>query len=137
MAAWLDRMPCPVVNRLRPELWYRPRLNVADLATLAPDLRGYLPPALITTQSDEIRRLPQIAAEEMFYTPLGSGAKYPVPLPLIWVSWGNWAGFFHAVIILENGAQLQCFVAAGQAIYVGPDGDLRGRLPTIKDSMPL
>jgi len=42
-AAWLDLMPCTVVNRLRPELWYRPRLNVADLATLAPDLRDYLP----------------------------------------------------------------------------------------------
>ena len=125
MAAWLDRMPCPVVNRLRPELWYRPRLNVADLATLAPDLRGYLPPALITTQSDEIRGLPQIAAEEMFYTPLGSGAKYPVRTAADLGKLEKLGRILPLQLIrLQNGAQLQCFVAAGEAIYVGPDGDL-------------
>jgi hypothetical protein len=123
-AAWLHLMPCPVVNRLRPELWYRPRLNVADLATLAPDLRDYLPPALVTTQSEEIRGLPDALAAEMFYTPLTSGAQYPVRTV---ADLGKLETLGQTVplqlIRLQNRSRLQCFVIAEEVICLGPDGE--------------
>src|SRR5215831_8322296 len=53
LMAWLSRMPCRVVNRLRPELWYKRHLNVPDLASLVPEMRFKRPRTLITTIIDE------------------------------------------------------------------------------------
>jgi hypothetical protein len=121
--AWLDRMPCPVVNRLKPELWYRPRLNVADLATLAPGLREFLPPTLVTTERDEIRRFWAMHAGDIFYTPLTSCAEYPVRTAEDLDSLETLCGALPLQLIkLEEGARLNCFVIADDAVYLGNDG---------------
>src|SRR5438132_11202560 len=36
LMAWLSALECSVVNRLRPELWYKIRLDPPDLAALVP-----------------------------------------------------------------------------------------------------
>src|SRR5215510_3395816 len=35
---YLQNLACPVVNRLRPELWYKASLQVHELVALVPDL---------------------------------------------------------------------------------------------------
>jgi hypothetical protein len=121
--AWLDRMPCPVVNRLKPELWYRPRLNVADLATVAPSLRELLPPMLVTTQRDEIRRFWAAHPGDMFYTPLTSCAEYPVRNDADLDSMETLCGALPVQLIkLEERARLNCFVTADDVVFLGNDG---------------
>jgi hypothetical protein len=120
-AAWLDRMPCPVINRLKPELWYRPRLNVADLAALAPGLREFLPPIFITTERDEIRRLRAAHADDVLYSPLTSGTEYRVGSVADLEIHQTLCG---ALITLKERARLHCFVTADRVVYLGPDGTL-------------
>src|SRR5262249_2474106 len=55
LMAWLHDLRCPVVNRLRPELWYKTNLNVPDLMSIAPDASLALPRALVTTVSEDGR----------------------------------------------------------------------------------
>ena len=120
-AAWLDRMPCPVINRLKPELWYRPRLNVADLAALAPSLREFLPPTFVTTERDEIRRLRAEHAGDVLYSPLTGGAEYWTRSVADLAIMETLCG---ALITLKERARLQCFVTADCVVYLGPDGTL-------------
>ena len=40
---WMQSLQCPVVNRLRPELWYKMSLTVPDIVSLAPSQRFRLP----------------------------------------------------------------------------------------------
>jgi hypothetical protein len=121
--AWLDRMPCPVVNRLKPELWYKPRLNVADLATLVPGLREFLPPTLVSTERDEIRRFWATHAGDMFYTPLTSCAEYPVRTAADLDSLETLCGALPLQLFkLEERARLHCFVTADDVVYLGHDG---------------
>jgi hypothetical protein len=117
-AAWLDRMPCPVINRLKPELWYRPRLNVADLAALVPGLREFLPPTFVTTERDEIRRLRAARPGDVFYSPLTSDAEHGLAdLEIHQTLCGT-------LIQLKERERLHCFVTADHVVYLGPDGSL-------------
>jgi hypothetical protein len=76
--AWLEWMDCKVVNRLRPELWYKPYLNVPDLASLAPDVGLRLPRALVTTSSDEARAFSTSVAGPVRYSPLTQPSRYRI-----------------------------------------------------------
>lgn len=125
MMAWLDLLPCTVVNRLRPELWYRARLNVADLAALLPDLRTHLPRTLVTTQSDDARTFWSISGETVLYSPLTTGTVYPVRnagdmgkletlsrmLPM-------------QVMEVIDGRAFNCFVVGNEIVLVGQDGNI-------------
>ena len=54
--ARLDASFClPVINQLRPELWYKTHLLVPDLILLVPELRFNLPRTMITTRIADAR----------------------------------------------------------------------------------
>ena len=52
---YVHSLPCPVVNRLRPELWYKGRLTVTDMISMLPGLRFRLPKATVTTKFEDAR----------------------------------------------------------------------------------
>jgi hypothetical protein len=130
LMAWLYRMPCPVVNRLRPELWYRSQLQPADLLSLVPDLRFKLPRFLVTTRPEEARTFWESTGQQIYYIPANEVTRYPVfdqsdldkletlsaTLPLR---------------LTERIAGTPCdaFVAGEQVTLVGPEGVLRRSVP--------
>lgn len=78
LMAWLSRMPCRVVNRLRPELWYKRHLNVPDLASLVPEMRFKQPRTLITTIIDEAHAFCESVGGAVRYSPLTHPARYRI-----------------------------------------------------------
>lgn len=78
LAAWLQGMPCPVVNRVRPALWYKTHLNVPALRALAPALPLRLPRTLVTTRGDEARAFAQSLPHPVWYGPLTQPSRYAV-----------------------------------------------------------
>jgi hypothetical protein len=67
---------CPVINQLRPELWYKTRLLVTDLITLVPELRFNLPKAIITTRIADAREFFRACGKHIRYSPLTLPSNY-------------------------------------------------------------
>jgi len=78
LMAWLPSMPCRVVNRLRPELWYKQQLNAPDLASLVPDMRFKRPRTLVTTIRDEVRAFCESVQGAVRYSPLAQPGRYRI-----------------------------------------------------------
>ena len=78
LMAWLHRMPCPVINRLRPELWYRVQLQVPDLLSLVPDIPLKVPRMLITTRPEEARAFWENAGGQIYYHPANELTRFPI-----------------------------------------------------------
>jgi prepilin-type processing-associated H-X9-DG protein len=107
LMAWLSALPCPaVINRLRPDLWYKVRLNVPDLLALAPNLCFKLPRARVTTRAEEARTFCQSIGGPVRFSPLTQPARYRIAsaedrrklealagtLPLYLMEWIDGAG---------------------------------------------
>jgi hypothetical protein len=71
-------LSCPVVNRLKPALWYKGALSVLDLASLAPDIPFRLPRVLVTTARDDVRNFYEECGQSLCYSPLGVPSAYIV-----------------------------------------------------------
>jgi hypothetical protein len=78
LVAWLQEMPCVVVNRLKPQLWYKTQLNTADLAALLPKMPLKLPRSLVTTDIDEATEFCRSARGRVRYSPLTRLSQYRV-----------------------------------------------------------
>jgi hypothetical protein len=78
LMAWLDRLTCPVVNRLRPELWYKTHLHVPEIVALAPGVRFEWPAVRVTTSADEAREFYRRCGGRVRYWPLTQHVPYPV-----------------------------------------------------------
>ena len=76
--AWLHPQTCPVINRLRPELWYRTRLNSVALSALVPDLPFARPRTLVTTRSAEAQDFRQRLGSPVTYAALSGSAPYHI-----------------------------------------------------------
>ena len=76
--AWASAMPCTVVNRVRPELWYRSSLNVQALAALAPDMPFRRPSAMVTTRVEDARDFQSRRGGRVRYEPLTQRVGYRV-----------------------------------------------------------
>jgi len=76
--AWLAALPCPVVNRLRPELWYRVSLNVPALAALAPAAPFKRPRTMVTTRIEDGRAFQRRCGGRVRYEPLTQRVGYRV-----------------------------------------------------------
>ena len=125
LMAWLHWLPCRVVNRLRPELWYKPYLNVPDLVSLVPTLRFKLPRALVTTASADARAFCQSLSGPVRYSPLTQPARYRIhtedererlatlegSLPFYLTEW-------------IDGKALDAFVMGSAVVFVEPNGHL-------------
>jgi hypothetical protein len=78
LLAWLHQLACTVVNRLRPELWYKPHLNVPDLISLVPGLHFRLPRALVASATDDARAFCRSVSGGVRYSPLTQPARYQI-----------------------------------------------------------
>jgi len=76
LMAWLSAMPCLVINRIRPELWYKAHLNVPDLASLVPGISLKLPRSLVTTNIDDANAFCRSARGPVGYSPLTQPSRY-------------------------------------------------------------
>jgi hypothetical protein len=78
MRGWLASLTCPVVNRLRPELWYRAELTAPDLVPLRLQPPLQLPQTLITTDAAEAAAFAAQCGGAVVYSPLAISSRYPV-----------------------------------------------------------
>lgn len=78
LEAWLNSLTCPVMNRLRPELWYKPYLTSLDLRALAPHARFRMPRVFVATRADEARDFYDRCGGRVRYSPLSLPSSYPI-----------------------------------------------------------
>jgi hypothetical protein len=125
LMAWLHAMPCLVINRIRPELWYKAQLNVADLASLLPRIPLKLPRSLVTTDIDDANEFCRSVRGPVRYSPLTQSSKYRIQtetdrqqlaalsgsLPLHLTKW-------------VEGRAIDAFVVRSEVLFVDQDGQI-------------
>ena len=123
LMAWLQGMPCTVVNRIRPQLWYKAQLNAPDMASLLPGIGFRLPRALVTTSIDDANEFCRSIRGSVRYSPLTRASTYRVQteadreklaaldgtLPLYLTEW------------IEGGAA-DAFVIRSEVLFVDHNG---------------
>jgi hypothetical protein len=73
---YLESLPCPVVNRPGPELWYRSFLRAADLMSLVPDLKLQTPRTIVTTSFEDALAFFDLCGGRICYSPLTHRSNY-------------------------------------------------------------
>lgn len=78
LLAWLHALPCPVVNRYSPDLWYRPSVPFLYWSPLLQQCG--LPPkeAFLTNSAHELQRIRDELCDGAVYMPLTSAGYYLV-----------------------------------------------------------
>ena len=130
--AWLNSptLNGPVVNRLRPDLWYKTHLNAAALTALLPDLPFARPRTLVTTSADAARAFRRSLAGHVTYAALSGSSPYPI----------RDDAEFEKLTALNNtlplhlteevaGRRCEAFVVGAEVTLVGPDGAVCGTPP--------
>jgi hypothetical protein len=121
----VESLACPVVNRLRPELWYKMRLGVPDIISLAPGQRFRLPRTMVTSSIAEARSFFHRCGKRMRYSPLSLPSDYLIEreedvekleplsktLPL-------------ALTAVVEGQGLSAFVVGPEVVFDGPRHEL-------------
>jgi hypothetical protein len=130
LMAWLHGMPCVVINRVRPELWYKAQLNVADLASLLPGIPLRLPQVLVTTNLDDANEFCRSVPGRVRYSPLTQSSGYRIQteddkeqlaalvgsLPLYLTEWAE-------------GRTVDAFVVGSEVIFVDQAGQISNASP--------
>jgi hypothetical protein len=78
MRGYVQNLAWPVVNRLRPELWYKGSLQVHELLSLAPNLNFRLARSTISTKFDDARTFFELCDRRMRYSPLTLPSRYVI-----------------------------------------------------------
>jgi hypothetical protein len=78
MRGYVRALPCPVINRVRPELWYKLFLSVPDLIALAPGLKFKLPKTLIATRFDDVQAFFHASGRRISYSPFTLPSPYQI-----------------------------------------------------------
>jgi hypothetical protein len=78
MRGYVRALPCPVINRVRPELWYKPFLSVPDLVSLAPGLKFTLPKTLVATRFEDAKAFFYESGRRITYSPITMPSPYAV-----------------------------------------------------------
>ena len=125
---FVESLACPVVNRLRPELWYKMRLGVPDIISLAPAQRFRLPRTIVTTSVAEARSFFHRCGKRMRYSPLSMPSDYLIEreedmekleplsktLPL-------------SLTAVVEGHGMSAFVVGSEVVFDGPRHELAAR----------
>jgi hypothetical protein len=129
--AWLHGMAGVVINRIRPELWYKTQLNVPDLVSLMPGIGFRLPRALVTTSIDDANEFCRTAAGPVRYSALTLSSRYRIQtaadreklsalkgsLPFYLTDW-------------IYGREIDAFVVGQEVVLVDSDGRIDDGAPT-------
>jgi hypothetical protein len=78
LRGYLHALPCPVINRVRPELWYKPFLSSAEMVSFSPGLKFKVPRTLVTTRLEEAEAFFEDCGKRITYSPLTIPSKYPI-----------------------------------------------------------
>lgn len=125
LMAWLHGMPCVVINRIRPELWYKAHLNVPDLASLLPTIPLRLPRSIVTTDIDDANEFCRSLRAPVRYSPLTQSSRYRIQtetereqlaalsgsLPLHLTEW-------------VEGRAVDAFVVRSEVLFVDQNGQI-------------
>ena len=125
LMAWLSAMPCVVVNRIRPELWYKAHLNVPDLASLLPKFPLSLPRSLITTDIDDANEFFRSVRGPVRYSPLTQASKYRIQTGADREQLAALNGSLplHLAELIE-GRAVDAFVARSEVLFVDQNGEI-------------
>ena len=78
MRGYLRALTCPVINRVRPELWYKPFLSVPDLVSYLPALQFKTPKTLVATGFEDAQAFFEDCGRRICYSPLTIPSKYAI-----------------------------------------------------------
>lgn len=73
---FIEALPCPVINRPRPELWYKTRLSPPDMMSLIPTIQLRLPATMVTTRMEDARAFFRACGNRVRYSPLTMSSNY-------------------------------------------------------------
>jgi len=119
---YMQSLDCPVVNRLRPELWYKMRLTVPDLLALVPDIRFRLPRTMVTTRVADAREFYSMSPHGMEYSPLSMPSRYPIRDSAELNKLEPLSGYLPLCLTeIIPGESLRAFVVGGQVVFDGPE----------------
>jgi len=128
--AWTSELACPVVNRLRPELWYRMSLNAPALAALAPGGPFRRARVLVTTREAEARDFQGRCGGRVRYEPLTHPVGYRVDGP---AGLGKLAALSGTLPLslteVIEGERFGAFVVGDRVVLAAADGSSAGQPP--------
>ena len=124
LRGYLRAFTCPVINHLRPELWYRPHLLVTDLIGFVPGIQFKLPRSMVTTRIDDARVFFKACGNRLRYSPLTLPSNYLLDLEenlekLETLS--SLVPLFLSEVI--PGVTVDAFVVGPDVIFDPPDGN--------------
>ena len=76
--AWMSAMPCKVINRVKPELWYKSVLNIPSLRAMLPGVQLKTPRTMISTDFKESLSFYERCCGRIIYNVLTLGSEYPI-----------------------------------------------------------
>jgi hypothetical protein len=76
MRGYLQSLSCLVINRPRPELWYKTDLQIADIPSLISNLKFRLPRTMVTTDFNDARAFFELCGRRIRYSPLTFRSRY-------------------------------------------------------------
>jgi hypothetical protein len=121
--AWLSALPCPVINRLKPELWYKPKLNTPSLLALVPDSPFRSPRTLITTCFEDCQAFYARCDRRVKYTPLTQTLSYPLENADDLARLEKLIGTLPIQLMeIREGDRVEAFVVGSKALFIGEDG---------------
>lgn len=130
LMAWLDRLGCPVINRVRPPLWYKTYLNVPDLLALTP-VTGFAAPAtLLTSRFDEAESFCRRLLGGAIYSPLTQPGRYPIRTEEDIDKLKVLSATFPIHLVEQvAGDGWKAFVAGDSVVPIRPDGEIDDDFP--------
>lgn len=127
---WLHSLPCPVVNRLRPELWYKARLSSPHLLALAPGIKFKLPRTRITTSIADAEAFYADVADGLCYSPLSHPSNYVIEDRESFTKLKSLSGLLPFALTEKiAGASLRVVIIGQEAIVVPSIGVELDKLP--------
>ena len=136
--AWMHGLPGKVVNRLRPEFWYKQRLNVFELQALATPSTLRFPHMQVTTSRRDARDFFERFGGRMQYSPLTQPLNYTIE---------DGSSLERLMRVLDMfplqlceplaGEQLSAFVIAGAVTLAGDGGTREGSEGLLADCAAL
>lgn len=124
--AWLSALPCRVINRLKPELWYKVKLNLPSLCALVPDLRFDIARTMITTRFEDCVAFYNRCDRRARYVPLTQTISYPLNNPDDLACLDKLTGTLPIQLIEDvEGERVEAFVIGSKILAVGDDGKRR------------
>ena len=120
---WLHSASCLVINRLRPEIWYKTYLNVLDIAALVPSVEYVLPTALVTTSISDARQFLNACPDGLVYSPLAYPLRYTIRSNQELDKLSSLLRFFPLYLTERTpGVQFKLYVIGGDVVAVSSDG---------------